>query len=268
MDSSADFLADLNSQVLNELHSSPEEESSENNDFLAEAKVTGSHEVRLPTSQSTTAETMRPPVEVLGTSFRTPTFQTASGKAVSVKEESLQHVRSRMEESLPVTLQTASGKEVTIPQPALDQAKSLLATCNHAGYDTAGVSTSLSSMFSTASGRSVGVSKKALQAVKENLVKNDDGSTVKDVSPISTSVGITVSHQELPPPGNKMLGPILCPQQRERPQGPSAETGVTPERRYVPKFISHKGGAAPSKTPSEHQTPLKNCTYSQGLLSS
>ena len=104
-------------------------------------------------------------------------FQTASGKAVVVSKESLEHAKSLWKNeskesageditNVPATLfQTASGKGVSISKASLDQAKSLW-------KDESEISTSRDSsnapttLFQTASGKGVSISKVSLDHAK------------------------------------------------------------------------------------------------------
>ena len=131
-------------------------------------------------------------------------FQTASGKAVVVSKESLEHAKSLWKNesnvsagedmtNAPTTLfQTASGKDVSISKTSLDHAKSLWKdeTDISISRDTSNAPTTL---FQTASGKGVSISKTSLDHAKSLWKDETDISISRDTSNAPTTLFQTAS---------------------------------------------------------------------------
>ena len=131
-------------------------------------------------------------------------FQTASGKAVVVSKESLEHAKSLWKNesnvsagedmtNAPTTLfQTASGKGVSISKASLDHAKSLWKDESEISIsrDSSNAPTTL---CQTASGKGVSISKASLDHTKSLWKDESEISTSRDSSNAPTTLFQTAS---------------------------------------------------------------------------
>ncbi|KPA75425.1 putative BRCA2 repeat-containing protein [Leptomonas pyrrhocoris] len=182
-------------------------------------------------------------------------FFTASGKAVTVRRESLQKAAERLEstsfspppasEPLVATLfETASGKRVTVHKDSIEKARQSFESADKAEAQSLHT---ISTLFETAAGTAVRVSEASLRRAREKLEDGERGASEDCTASLKASAGDTATADETETPSDNSVPSV------NRRSSPLLGLSAGRRRGFVPP--QQRLGPDPTARPREMVAP-------------